>query len=220
MLRFFCFVIAATLVVTDTSGQVLQGKFIEANGEPVIAALVTLSSPNGARVAQALSDSNGVYVIEGRGPGLHMLRIERIGFAPRHGAVTLAAGASGLTDTLRMEPVALGEIRAGVAACTDERVTGIWQETRKALRVIALAEELGLVRVNGVRYLRELDETSRTQIAVINQEAFAQSGVPVREPPRGARPGNWFAIADSTQAFYFAASPRALAAGNGGDHGR
>lgn len=214
MMRVIGSALVACVFATQASAQViLQGRFMDRSGQPAVAALITLTDRTGAAIDETLSDSTGAYMLEARELGLHYLQIERIGFATQRGSVQLATPVTGLTDTLRAEPRSMGVVRVGaVERCgQDSTMSNLWQDARTALRIMALAEEREVLQVRGVRYLRELDANARTQLAIIDQETFAATVVPVREPPPDAPPGHWFALTDSTGSMYFAASARALA---------
>ena len=107
------FAFIACLCVTEAGAQVVQGRFFDESGRPVIAGLVMIADGTGAPVASTLTDSTGAYRLQANSPGLYRLRIERIGYEAVNGAVTLQSGVTSMTDRLPARAIDFSNLRPG-----------------------------------------------------------------------------------------------------------
>jgi len=210
------FLLLAALTQPLTS-QAVRGRLASPGGGAVTGALVVLVPQSGAAQRATVSDGSGSFSIETGDTGSFALRIERPGFAAfQSAAFRLGPGApQDLVMEVQSARLSLEGVRAASAQCVAGAGQGapaeLWEHAVKALRIIALAEEAGVLDVKGVRYIRLLDNSGTIQQGVIDQEPFAGVVMPYPTPPDQLLPATGFAGKDATGALvYHVPSPAIL----------
>ena len=168
--------------------QTIRGRLTTPAGAPVPAGLLTLLDENGRAVRAMVSGPRGEFSFDRGRAGRYSLRVERMGQPAVTGQPFAVQPGQTVRLTLQVEPQprGLGEVRAGPAACKpggpSGGATALWQHAALALRISALAEEAGLLRLSGVRYSRRLDSSLFPTDAVIAQEPFSGRTMPFSGP--------------------------------------
>lgn len=220
MIRACCCGCALLVLLSGSAeAQAVRGRLTTPAGTSLPAALVTLLDAQGAPVRVAVSNRGGDFSFGHVGAGRYTVRVERIGRPAATGQPFLVGPSNTVSLGIRQEdsgPVGLGSVRMGRVACAPESPGGavgsLWAHAVRYLRVAALAEEAGLLRVRGVRYVRRLDRDYGFSTGVIEQRPFVESGMPFPPLPEG-QPGGSFAGPDSSGApAYAVAGPAALLA--------
>jgi hypothetical protein len=148
--------------------QTIRGVLLEqGSGRPIVGAFIVLLDEEGGRPGRdigTLTDDDGRFTLRVPRPGRYRLRAERIGFKSTVGEVIeVAAGATvGVTIAAPVEAVRLdalrvtGESECGVPPERGRETVEIWEEARKALRVLDWAAARQILRYQVLRYEREL----------------------------------------------------------------
>jgi hypothetical protein len=171
------------------TAQTVQGRLTDPTGEPVPSALITLLHAKGAAERPTVSDPRGNFTLDASTHGSITLRIERPGYQPftSQPLALPAAGLTALTLVVDAERRSLEGVRASAGTCQAGAASGIaadlWQQATRALAIMALAEEGGMLAVQGIRYLRLLDGAGDLQYGILEQEGFAGRSVPYPAPP-------------------------------------
>lgn len=171
----FAFAIAialATLAPAALRAQSVEGRLTEqGNDRAVPGAVVFLWSEARDWSASALSDADGRFRVEARGPGRYFLQVERIGFPTvATEPFALAPGeALGYALALPAAPVTLEAIRVeGERRCEGDPRRGadlerVWEEARKALFLTTRTAEVAALEYEYATFERVLDrEGERT----------------------------------------------------------
>jgi hypothetical protein len=178
--------LAAALVLPTAAGaQALMGRVVDgATREPVPNAVIVLLDSARQRLNGALSDSTGSFLLFAPGAGRYQLLAERVGSVTATSELlTLAA-----TDTARVQ-LSLGAAqRLSTVRVTDrercsvrpeegQAAARLWDEARKALSSVALAEERGRTPVRLVRFARQFRSDGRA----LARESWSLAPSPVRQ---------------------------------------
>jgi hypothetical protein len=211
--------VLALASVSAASAQTVQGRIVDAAGQPVPVALLTLLDTDGRAVRTGLSGGMGTFALNAPAAGRYALRIERIGFATHVTPVfELAAGQTlTLPITVATSPVVLAAIRAE----TDSRcvvrpedgsaIAQLWDEARKSLGITAQAELLGVLRKTGLRYTRDLAADDLRQTRVRERRDFNTTGIPFDAVPTRLLARVGFAVRDvDAQTVYLGPSAATL----------
>jgi protocatechuate 3,4-dioxygenase beta subunit len=149
--------------------QSVTGVVSEADGRPVLGALVAVEDDEGRRLRSTLTDEAGRFRIPVAQPGTYRLRVERLGYrALVTEAFTVAAGQVLRHDVeVTGEPIALAQLDVVVEAaqrgCVLEPEQGallanLWEQARQAFRRVAVTdEEEGGYRFHLRRYERVVE---------------------------------------------------------------
>lgn len=120
-------------------------------------------------VARALSAADGSFSLRAPGPGVHTLRVDRLGYASTFGDpfdVPLA-GTVYRTVEAEVRAVALrgldvtGAERCQLRPADGATTARVWEEVRKALEAAQWTTERELYRFTWTRFVRELDARER-----------------------------------------------------------
>lgn len=152
--------------------QVVRGEVVEdRTSAPVQGAMVVLLDVDGRTIGRVLTDAGGRFIMRTDRPGLHMLRVERIGYGTvdsdsfdvpvggtlqRIGLPVRAVGLEGLTVAVERRC----ELRGQQGAATAR----VWDEARKALEAAAWTLRSGLYRYTLMQVERTLDQDARTVV--------------------------------------------------------
>lgn len=150
----------------DAQARIIHGVVVDsATQAPVNAVLVSLADDGDRDLQRFLVDATGAFRFLIAGPGRYSLRAERLGMATR----TVDGLDVGETDTVSVR-IALSqqaiplegieargsrrcELRADIGAATHR----VWEEARKVLNAVSLADSAGTYVYSLEKHIRELD---------------------------------------------------------------
>ena len=138
---------AAPAAAQSVQGQLVDGEI----GAPVEGALAMLLDPAGRRVAGALTNSYGRFVLRVGRVGVYTVRVERLGYETRTSdPIHLHAGQTFRIRMLTFQiPIEVDELRVeGEQQCVVRPEEGmalatVWEEARKALTIQEWTESEG-----------------------------------------------------------------------------
>jgi hypothetical protein len=178
--------LAVTVVLPAVAGaQALLGRVVDgATRAPVHNAVVVLLDSARQRLNGALSDSSGGFLLFAPGPGRYQLLAERVGSV----TATSELLTLGATDTARVQLTLGAAQRLSTVRVTDrercqvrpeegQAAARLWDEARKALSNVALAEERGATPVRLVRFARMFRSDGRG----LARESWSLAPSPVRQ---------------------------------------
>lgn len=165
-LRTLAPLLLALAAALPARAQVVAGEFVDADGQPITSARVSLQDEGGATVRSVLTDQAGRFLLRAPAPGRYRVRGERIGYeltetepleladgAPVDRRLVANAGRV-MLETVSVEA---GSRCGGSDATPETRV--VWEEVRKALGMVSASSGRATYTVE--RFDRELDPTSR-----------------------------------------------------------
>jgi len=122
------------MLFSGAAGQRLQGQLLDVNSDqPIGAGILTLLTENGVRMATAVTDEEGHWVLEAPRPGHYYIEAKRLGYQPRiDGPVDLKIG-DDWTSVYRLQPLAVRMDPVEVSARATERyleLTGFYDRQR------------------------------------------------------------------------------------------
>ncbi len=134
--------------------QVVRGRVLDAEaGEPARGAVVSLLTADGRRVAPALVDESGGYLVVAPGPGEYRARVDLIGYeAWVSGPLLLTSADTVMHDVrLPLRRVQLASVTVeGTTRCETRpdqvpRTVALWEQIRRALAISEITSRRGLV---------------------------------------------------------------------------
>jgi hypothetical protein len=155
---------AAALAPKWARAQVVRGLVADsATGQPIPAAVVTLTDSAGALLARAITASDGRFTVS-RLPRTDRARIVRIGYRPVD--LHLAARDSVLSVSMTAIPSLLAAVSASqTRVCRDERngpaALALWDQVRAALLASLVAREQNPPRLHIQTYQRTYESITR-----------------------------------------------------------
>ena len=159
------FIVLTALVVAPASAQTVTGVVVEeGSGIPVDGAMVILFDGAAEPVNRSLTDGLGRYILKARAPGVHSLRVDRIGYrSVTSGSFTVGPG--GVTHDVQIPVHAIelmgldvsGSRRCEVRPEEGQATARLWEEARKALEATAWTLTQGVYRYTLLHYTRDLD---------------------------------------------------------------
>jgi hypothetical protein len=175
------------LVAQTVQGQILDRE----TGAPVEGALALLLDGEGRHQRANLTNAAGRFLLRAPGPGRYTVRLERIGFETvSSDPFDLALNQFLLLQMQAgMAPIELAEIRVEarqqcvVRPREGAEVARVWEEARKALSVQAWTEREELLRVQVVRYERDLDPQARLVESESRRRVSGITSNPIRSLP-------------------------------------
>lgn len=160
-----CLTVAAPCPV-DAQARIIHGVVVDsATQTPVNAVLVALVDDANRDLQRFLVDATGAFRFFIAGPGRFSLRAERLGMATR----TVDSLVVAETDTipvriaLSQQAIALegiearGSRRCELSADLGEATQRVWEEARKVLNAVSIADSAGAYVYNLEKHVRELD---------------------------------------------------------------
>jgi hypothetical protein len=160
--------VAALLAPARSHGQTVIGDVADEAGAAIRGVFVRLLDEQGVPRSGILSNQDGRFVIRAPASGSYRLVAERIGLA----TVTTEMFELGLDSphriSIRLKPsaipldgiVASERPRCDLRSGEGSALFALWQEARKAFRVVAHARDAQLFRLHVRRYEREVDPES------------------------------------------------------------
>jgi len=159
------FFVLAALSVAPASSQSVTGVVVEVGSSiPVDGAMVILFDSAGDPSDRALTDGLGRYSLDAKAPGVHSLRVDRIGYqSVSTGSFTV--GPKGIERNLEIAVHAIelagldvsGSRRCEVRPEEGQATARIWEEARKALEATQWTLDQGVYRYTLLHYTRDLD---------------------------------------------------------------
>lgn len=186
--RWWWLLLAMVCAATVLPAQVVRGNVTERNsGLPLAGVLIELrvGDANGARVATALTSTEGRYAVQASRADRYVVLAKRIG-VKRYVSppFDLGPGESAVRD-LQLDPIAYAlpeVVVTGFATCDDRsgdpaRLAALWEEVRTALVATQVSLRDQLYRAQVTRFVREIDPRSRR---VVGETRSDVSGVMTR----------------------------------------
>jgi len=169
----FTLLALACLSAAPATAQVVRGVIVaEGGGHGVNDATVVLVDSAGARVGATVADDSGRFVVSARSAGRYQLLIRRIGF--KSSTSPFFALPAGATVEQRIVVSPLAErlapiVISGASSCEVRPGEGstsvmMWDEARKALEAVAIAQEQRRYLLTVARFERRLDPRSLKQL--------------------------------------------------------
>lgn len=187
--------LAVTAHAAALDAQTVRGSvWDEATGDAVAVAMVVLEDVAGERVAMALSNDRGLYLVRAPEPGRYRVRVERIGFRSHATEpFELAAGEDRVqrlgvrTEAVRLDGIVVagGEARCRLPRREGELLSDLWDEARKSLELAVWAEDERGAHVRVRSHERVLDLVTGD---VLEERARSRSGM--ARAPFFARPAD------------------------------
>lgn len=186
--RLFVALAAAACTAPVLAAQTVQGRFVDAAGQPVPGGRAVLRDARGREVATGMTGRDGTFVLRARDGGRYSIAIERTGFglslAP---PFALRDGQTMQKDvTASAERIALQTLSAN-PRCTPHPAPGteaalVWEEARKALGG-ARDNEAAAYQYGVRRFWRQLDAEGRTIVLDSVAPAEVTAGNPFVSSP-------------------------------------
>jgi hypothetical protein len=158
------------LLAAPLPAQVVEGTVTSGDtGAPIRGAVVRLLDVHGKTAGEGMTDAAGAFSLRAGAAGRYRLRAEGVGYeSVTSGTFDLGVGdvrhvplvSAGRAITLEGITVESGPRRCRLRPEGAEELARVWEEARKALRVVALTEAAGRVRFDYETYRRELDPAS------------------------------------------------------------
>jgi hypothetical protein len=185
--------------------QVVRGRLVDASADrPVASAFVQLLDARDVRVAGALTDSMGGFVLQARTAGEYRLRAERLGYESVMSPV-LRLGSAPLDYVFELNPRALVlpsvDVRAENSRGCERRpdgkaVVALWNAVRTALTVTSWTGETGALRFSMLNHVRELDPSLRSVTREERTPSYSTAAIPYGAYDPAYLASDGYAIAD------------------------
>jgi hypothetical protein len=119
-------VLLAAGVTQGVTAQRLQGHLLDLNSnEPISSGIVTLLTENGQRIATAVTDDAGIWLLDVPAPGLYFVEAKRLGYQPWiDGPLEVEPGGDA-TFVYHLRPSAVPLDPLEVSAAATERYLGL-----------------------------------------------------------------------------------------------
>jgi len=164
-IRSFPAVLLLLAAAAPARAQVVVGRLVDGSAErPVAEAFVQLIDTSGERIAGALTDSTGRFVLRARQPGDYRLRAERLGYESVTSEL-ITLGRSTIQYEFMLHPRAL--VLPALSARSDDRgcerrpdgpaVYALWEAVRSALNVASWTGATESLRFSMINHVRELN---------------------------------------------------------------
>jgi hypothetical protein len=144
-----------------------------ATSQPITGAVVWMADSTGASVGRTIADDAGRYVL-GRSAAAVMLNVVRIGYAPRHFAIS-----GGADTTVNVGMQAIPSLLPTVATLSrrvcpgdkgNDQALEVWEQARAALLAGVISRQTRPPRVRLLSYSREM-EPVRRRVVELKREA-------------------------------------------------
>lgn len=212
--------LCAHLAPLDAAGQTVLARVVDdANGQPVVGALVHLVAPEGTLARSALTDDLGRALFVGAFGEGWRLRAEMIGRATVEGEAFSVAEAETVSHEIRMASSAI--MLEGIDVAASERceirggdegmiVAEVWDEARKALAAASITDNRGVYRYETVRYDRQIDVETNAVLNEERQRRNAYMRTPFESRPAEELVRDGFVQDDGGEDVYYAPDATAL----------
>ncbi len=213
------FVALSTIPSAAAAQTVLARVVDDANGQPLVGALVHLVAPDGALARSGLTDELGRALFIGAFGESWRLRAEMIGRATTEVESVSVGEGETVSREIRMASSAI--VLEGIEVAASERcevrggdegmvVADVWNEARKALAAASITDSRGMYRYETVRYTRQIDAETDAVLSEDRQRRSSFMRTPFESRPAEDLVGRGFVQDDGGEDVYYAPDAAAL----------